>query len=259
MDYFKKYEENVFSELEWNLPERKQGVVTVAGGNAQSFRIVIKTAERLGAYPIEEIRVVLPGVLSEKLPAVPGLIFLKSTESGSLADGAELAAALDKADFNILVGDLSRNSTTMQAAAWACQNTTKPLIVTRDTVDLLAEKVKDRTLMNENLIIMASVAQLQKLLRAIYYPKMLAISQSLVQVAELLHKFTLSYPVTVATLHNGQLLVARFGEVAAVPLEKSGHSPLTLWQGGLAAKIAAYGLYNPGNLLQAIICACFSN
>ena len=100
--------------------------------------------------------------------------------------------------------------------------------------------------------------QIQKILRAVYYPKILLLSQSLVQVVEVLHKFTLSYPVSIVTLHNSQILVVKDGAVKAVPMEKSGYSPMMLWSGELAAKIVALNLYNPGDFIQAAIAAIFS-
>ena len=114
-----------------------------------------------------------------------------------------------------------------------------------------------KTLMNENLVLFASVAQLQKLLRAIYYPKMLLLSQSLVQVAEVLHKFTLSYPISVVTLHNEQILIASSGTVRAIPLSKTGYAPLDFWNGELAAKISALNLFNPNSFIRATTCAVF--
>jgi hypothetical protein len=104
---------------------------------------------------------------------------------------------------------------------------------------------------------MASVVQLQKLLRAMYYPKMLMPSQPLVQIAEVLHKFTLSYPTTIITLHNGQILVAHSGNVAAVPLDKTSFNPLTVWSGELATRIVIYNLFNPNNFINATISALF--
>ena len=99
------------------------------------------------------------------------------------------------------------------------------------------------------------MAQLTKLLRAVYYPKILLMSQSLVQVAEVLHKFTLSYPTKIITLHNGQILMAENGKVKAVPLESVGYSPIMFWGGEVAAKIVALNLYNPHNFMPATIAA----
>jgi hypothetical protein len=77
-------------------------------------------------------------------------------------------------------------------------------------------------------------------------------------VADAIHKFTLSYPVSVISLHDGQILIAKNGEVAVVPLGKSGYSPLTIWSGELAAKIVALNLYNPNNFVTASVAAVFA-
>lgn len=258
MDYFTKYEQNPYKDLKWNVPERKQGSINVVGGNAQNFRTEVKVAEFLGEnYPVEAVNIILPDALQGKLPELPEVKFLSSTESGSFAEAEELTQVFGEADFNILTGDLSKNAITGKAIASACKNSEKPLLITRDSVDLVAENTNDSLLMNDNLIFVASVTQLRKVLTAVYYPKMLLMSASLVQVAEALHKFTLSYPVRVITLHNGQILTVENGSVTAVPLEKTNYSPLTLWNGELAAKIAVLNLYNPRNFVKATICAIF--
>lgn len=258
MDYFKKYEENPADDLKWNIPERKQGRISVIGGNGQSFRTPVKVAEFLTKnYPLEAVSIVLPDALQGKLPPVPGVVYLKSTETGSFAEGEDITGVLQGSDYGLLVGDLSKNTITGKAVVSACENSDTPLLITRDSVDAVAENITNTLLMNEKLVLFASVAQLMKLLRAVYYPKILLMSQSLVQVTEVLHKFTLSYPVDIVTLHNGQILVADNGEVAAIPLEKTGYSPMTMWGGELAAKIAAFNLYNPDNFIKATICAIF--
>jgi len=259
MDYFTKIEVKPTPDLTWNIPETKQGTVNVVGGNSQNFRIPIKISEYLSThYPIEKVITVLPDSLKNQLPALPNLTFLNSTDSGSFASEKELTKAINSADFTLLLGDLSKNTITAQVVASASKIAEKPLLITRDTVDLIADRASDQLLTNDQLIFFASMPQLQKLFRAVYYPKMLLLSQSLVQVADALHKFTLSYPAKIITLHNEQILIAENGEVKAVPLEKSGYAPLTFWQGELAAKITALNLFNPNNFLNATICAIFS-
>lgn len=254
-----KLEQNPYEDLKWNIPERKQGRMNVIGGNGQSFRTPVKIAEFLGAhYPIEVVNLVLPDALQGKLPPVPEVVYLKSTEAGSLADEEGLTGVMQVADYNLVVGDLSKNAVTGRIVASACENSALPLLITRDAVDIVAENGPEKLLMKENLVIMASVAQLMKLLRSVYYPKMLLMTQSLAQVVEVLHKFTLSYPAGFVTLHNGQILVAKDGEVVAVPLEKSGHSALTFWMGEMAAKIAVLNLYNPNNFVPATVAAVFA-
>ena len=257
MDYFKKYDHNPAEDLKWNIPERKQGIMAVIGSNSQSFRTSVKVAEWLSAYPLESINVILPDALKNKLPSVPSLVFLGSTDSGSFANADELSKAIDVANSALLIGDLSKNTTTARAVATACQDSTKPLFITRDAVDLISDYQPERTLLNQNLVLMASIAQLQKLLRAMYYPKMLMPSQPLVQVAETLHKFTLSYPTAIITLHNNQILMAYAGNVAAVPLDKTNFSPLTFWSGELLVKISVFNLFNPNNFINATLAGLF--
>ncbi len=255
MDYFEKLESNPYEDLKWNIPERKQGTVNVVGGNAQRFRDEVKVAEFLdGNYPVETVRLILPDALKGKLPQMPSFSFLPSSDSGSFAESQELVDVFNAADYNLVLGDLSRNAVTGRAVASACRGAEKMTLVTRDAVDLLADNMPERWLMNENIVVMASVTQLAKLLRAVYYPKMLLMSSSLMQVAEVLHKFTLSYPVGVVTLHNGQILVAKDGMVKAVALVSSGYSPIMFWGGELAGRIVAMNLYNPSQFIPATVC-----
>lgn len=258
MDYFEKLDTNPYEDLCWNIPEQKQGVINIVGGNMQSFRTEVKAAEYLARnYPVQTVNTVLPDALKPKLPPVENFRFLPSTVAGSFADAESLTDVLNAADCNIIIGDLSKNTVTGKAVVSACESSDKPIIITRDAVDLLAEAGPDKVLFNENVCLMGSLAQLQKVLRAVYYPKMLLLSQSLVQVAEALHKFTLSYPVNIITLHNGQILIAKNGTVKAVPIEKSGYSPIMLWSGELAAKIAALNLYNPYSFISATVAAIY--
>ena len=59
------------------------------------------------------------------------------------------------------------------------------------------------------------------------------------------------------TLHNEQILLADNGTVKAVPLEKSGYSPIMIWNGELAGKIVSMNLYNPNRFIEATCAAIF--
>lgn len=258
MEYFEKITKKPKEDLSWNVPEQKRGIVNIIGGNDGNFNNEIKIAEFLGReYPIEDVKVVLPDSLKNKLPPLPNFIFMPATETGSFTESQELYDAFDVADYNLVLGDLSRNAITGKALAQACRKTERMTLITKDAVELLAEHEAERWLMNENLVLMASMPQLQKVLRAVYYPKMLLLSQSLVQVVEVLHKFTLSYPIALVTLHNEQILLAENGIVKAIPLEKSGYSPIMIWSGELAAKIVGMNLYNPNRFIDASCAAIF--
>ncbi|MDO4753060.1 MAG: hypothetical protein Q4A36_02420 [Candidatus Saccharibacteria bacterium] len=259
MDFLEKINENPFKDLYWNVPdEQKKGELAIIGGNEKNFRTSIKVSEFVTAnFPLKEIRTALPDRLRNKLPSLPNFVFFKTTEVGTFSDPDEIKNLIESVDFSLIIGDLSKNSVTSKALLDALQNSEEPVLITRDAVDLIAEIKKESLMMRTELIIMASVVQWQKILHNLYYPKILQPSQSLIQVAESFHKFTLSYPVQVVTLHEGQIIIAKNGRVVVVALEKSGYAPLTFWNGELAAKIAAMNIFNPNQFIEATVAALF--
>ena len=259
MDFLEKINKNPYEDLYFNIPEeQKLGAVSVIGGNGENFRTAIKTAEFLtNKFPLKDIKVILPDSLKGKLPPLDNLMFLKTTDAGSFDDTEGLKAVMESSDFSLVVGDLSKNTVTRGVFESAFDSSAKPLLLTRDTVDLVSEMKTERILMRENLTFFGSLVQWQKIFKSVYYPKMLMVSQSLIQIAEAFHKFTLSYPIQVVTLHGGQIIVAKNGKVVVVPLEKTGYSPLTIWNGELAGKIMSLNLYNPDKFLEATVAALF--
>lgn len=256
LDYWKKITKlPAYKDLEWNIPEQKSGTISIIGGNSQNFSTVIRSAEFLNrTYPIKNLHIVLPDYLKNKLPPMPELVFCPSTESGSFADSIPLRESVDISDISILIGDFSRNSATAIAVAKAIKETNQPVLVTRDSVDLILPEMPN-IIERDNLFFVASLMQVQKLFRAVYYPKVILLSMPLVPVVEALHKFTLSYSTTILTFHQGQIIVATSGNVFTVPIEKTHYTPISLWGGTLAMKIAAMNLYNPGQKAEATLSA----
>ena len=232
--------------------------MAVIGGNAQNFRVPVAVAEYLlKEFPLKTVRVVLPEALKSKLPPLPDAVFLKDVAGGSIADAEGLKKIVDAVDFSIMVGDLSKNSVTAETVKKACLDSKRPILITRDAVDLIAGEKLERILMREDLILVGSLAQMQKILKNVYYPKVLTLSQPLMQVVEVFHKFTLSYPARIVTFHDGQIMVAFNGKVVAVPMAKTPYSVLTIWNGEMAGRIAAMNLYNPGKFIEATVAAVF--
>ncbi len=243
-----------YNSLAWNIPEQKTGTINIVGGHSGGFFTPIQAAEYLtSSFPIQNINLLLPDSLKNKLPNnLPGITLLPSTDSGSIAKSPQLSAYLSEANFSVLIGELSKNSATTIALAEAIKSSDKPVLITRDSIDLLLPEMNS-LIDREDLYIVGSLAQLQKLFRAVYYPKMILLSMPLIPVAEALHKFTLSYPTTILTFHNDQIIIANQGQVLALPLEKTTYSgqPIRLWSGDLACRIAALNLFNPNQKLEA--------
>jgi len=275
-DYWKK-DYSPSEKILWNVPEMKTGILQVVGGNSQNFSTEIRQVEFLNSLNLQEVRLLLPDSLRKSIPPVPGVNFSASTESGSFDKSRELSAAFVDADATIVLGDVSKNSITSVALTEAIKNcspslsldgsendgdfATKPrpgksltsdklVVLTRDAVDALAESANE-FIERDNLVVVASLVQIQKLLHALLYPKMVMLSQPIFPVIETLHKFTLSYKTTILTFHQGQIIVAFNGEVVTIPIEKTSFSPLSLWAGTLACKVAALNLWNPNESLEA--------
>jgi hypothetical protein len=69
----------------------------------------------------------------------------------------------------------------------------------------------------------------------------------LMQLVEALHKFTITYPVAVASFHHEQIVIAHEGQVTTTPWEH----PMAIWRGMVATEMAAYWLWNPTKPLES--------
>ncbi len=255
LSYWQKQVKPLFPDLTWNIPEQKTGNVSVVGGNAQSFANVVRTAEFLANhFPIKHVTTILPEVLRSKVPSSENINFATATTSGAFAKSYTLDHAFSTADAVLLAGDLSRNAETAIAISAAINNSESPLVITRDAIDLIAPTA-GQILNRPQLTIIGSMVQLQKVLRGAYYPRMITLTQPLVPLIETLHKFTLSYPVTVLTFHQEQVVVAHGGKVSTTNIAATNYSPISLWSGQLAARITALNLFNPYKSFEATTAA----
>lgn len=242
----------LFPDVEWNKPEQKAhaGKLAIIGGNKLGFMAVSDAytlARELGAG---QLRAVLPDALKKAVPAtITDAVFIPSNVSGGFNREAtgEIVAAANWADVVLLVGDMGRNSETAMACEQLLEKYTGHLVVTRDAVELL-KPVAERLVNREQTTLALSFAQLQKLFQNLYYPRILSFSMQLMQLADALHKFTITYPVTIVTFHQGRLIVAHGGEVVTQEFDQ----PMAIWRGLTATKAACYLLWSPDRPLEAI-------
>ena len=278
-----------YPDVRWNLPERATGSLSIVGGSSHGFQAVVRAGEFASTnLPLAHVQLVLPSSLEKVLAnagaagsatggknttggrnavssrsttsnknvasskLAPQLLFAPATPAGTLAKSSTLTQ--QNADAVLLIGDLSKNAETAEAMSAPCRAYAGPLVIARDSLDLLTTNASS-LVMRPHTTLVASLAQLQKLFRALYYPKMLLLTAPLMSIVEALHKFTLSYPVTLLTLHEGQILTAAGGEVVSTPLGDTDYSPLGLWNGELATRVAAYQIFCPGQELAATTAA----
>jgi ADP-dependent NAD(P)H-hydrate dehydratase / NAD(P)H-hydrate epimerase len=245
----------LYPDIEWSKPEQRTqaGRLGIIGGNKLGFAGVAEaysTSLKIGAG---DAKALLPEALKRTIPSsFSETMFAPSNISGSLSrDALNDMRALGEWSTGILfVGDAGRSSETAIVYDDFIAGYDGWMTLTRDAVDLVKQSssvLVDR----EKTLFVVSFAQLQKLFQQVYYPRMLTFSMQLVNVVDSLHKFTITYPITIVTLHKDHLLVAHGGEV--VTMEWG--NPMAIWRGNTAAKAATYLLWNQNNPLQAVTTA----
>lgn len=245
----------LWPEIEWNRPEQKTraGKLIIIGGNVHGFHAVADAHKEASALGVGAVRALVPDKLKQLLPpeAVEA-VFAPSNKSGSLSREAEqlVHSSLEWADHGLLIGDAGRNSETAIVYESLLTSAT-PLTITRDALDLL-KPVAPKILERPRTTLVASFAQLQKLLQSAYYPRILSFSMSLMNLVETLHKVTLTYPSTIVTFHQQTLIIASDGKVVTQDYTE----PLRIWRGSTATRAACYQLWTPNKPLESIAASC---
>ena len=243
---------SLFPDIEWSKPEQRAhaGKLGIIGGNKLGFVAVGDAYTTATDAGVGQVRVLLPDVLKKSVPAaLIDVAYADSNPSGGLARGAQgaLHALGAWADSVLLIGDAGRNSETAILYEDFIRDYTGQLTIARDSVDLLAN-TPELVVERPDTLLVVSFAQLQKLFSRVYYPKILTFSMQLQQLVETLHKFTITYPVTIMTFHQNHIIIASSGQIITTPWE----APMAIWKGTVATHASAYWLWNPQKPLQAI-------
>jgi ADP-dependent NAD(P)H-hydrate dehydratase / NAD(P)H-hydrate epimerase len=253
-DYWKQQPagSHLYPDIEWSKPEQKglAGRLGIIGGNKLGFAGVAEAYQTATDTGVGQVRVLLPDALRQTIPpAITDAVFAPTNQSGSLTKDAiiEMNTVGEWAQSVLLIGDAGRSSETAIAYEEFVKKYQGQLVITRDAIDLL-KNTPQILAERPNTLLVASFAQLQKLFQTLYYPKILTFSMQLTNLVEALHKFTITYPVTLVTLHKEVLLVTHGGNVTSTPWA----NPMAIWRGQTAAKATVYWLWNPGKPLEAV-------
>lgn len=254
-DFWQRQQPNkpLFPDVEWQNPEQKAlaGKLLIIGGNAHGFAAVAQAYHEATKAGIGECRIALPNALKKSIPTtIQDVLFLTTNQSGGISKDSlnDLKAATLWADSLLFIGDAGRSAETSivyeQLLLGLGQKTA---IITRDAADLV-RSTWPQLLNNPKMTFVLTLAQLQKLFQAVYYPKTILFSMQLTNLVEALHKFTITYSATVVVFHQEQLLVAQAGAVTST----NWLEPTLIWRGSVAARAAVYATWHPSKLMQAI-------
>ncbi len=241
----------LYPDIEWNKPERhdQAGRLGIIGGNTLGFAGVAEAYSVALATGVGEVRALLPDTLRRTIPrTMTDVLYADANPSGGLSREAlpSMVALGEWASGVLLAGDAGRNSETALVYDDFIQHYRGPLVLTRDAIDLVRNSP---TLLAErpDTLLVASFAQAQKLFQGVYYPRILTFSMNLAMLVDALHKFTITYPVSLMVLHRDTMLIASGGQVVTQPWGE----PMRIWRGDTAARAASYWLWTPASPLQS--------
>lgn len=249
----------IYPDIEWSKPERRDqaGKLLIVGGNKLGFAAVAENYQTALENGVGQVKVLVPECLKKAIPAtLLDVIFAACTTSGGLSKDSlpELRASSEWASGVLLIGDAGRNAETALAYEEFVSSYKGKLTVTRDAIDLVKN---NPSLLAErpDTVLVASFAQVQKLFQGVYYPKILTFNMQLLQFVEALHKFTVTYPCTIVTLHQNTMVIASSGTVVTQPWD----TPMAIWRGNVATHGASYWLWNDGIPLESFTASLARN
>jgi len=252
--WIRQTDKALYEQLEWDKPERKNqaGRLLIVGGNIHALSAPAQSYGFTQSLGIGEQKVVLPQKAKRLMPREAfSTLFLPSTPSGEFSkDGIhELLQYAQWADTVLLPGDTGRNSQTTLLFDEFVRSYKGRLVVTRDTLDSMHTSATE-LLNRDKTTVVASIAELQKLLKASGSTEPVTFDMSLVSLANLLSKLTADSKALIITLHQSQFVVAHNGKVGTTKLctspEDSAH-----WRLAFASHVACYQTWYPNKPFEA--------
>lgn len=249
-DYWQKQGlKPLFGEVDTERPEQKRyaGKLLIIGGNKGAFFAVANAMSEAHKMGVGEVRALMPSSLKNQVPSTPEVYFAEAEKSGAFGRNAlnDLLIQAEWAEAVVLIGDMGKNAETTMVFAEFMKQCERPIFITRDAVDAVTPDVMNWAMRESETSLLLTMPQLQKLLRTLYYPKVVTLSMPTNQLIETLHKFTLSYELSIVTFHNNQIVVAQHGEVVTEDIKDTEWTQITLWGGALAVQEAVLKLWNP--------------
>ena len=257
-DYWQKQDKTpLFKEVDIEQPEQRRlaGKVLVIGGNKGAFFAVANALKIVNEMGVGGVRALLPSSLKNQIPSTPEVYFAEAETSGAFGKHAlsEMLTQAEWADAVVMIGDIGKNAETSIVVAEFLKKCEKPVYLTRDAVDAATADVTNWSTQREvETGLFVTMPQLQKLLRTLYYPKVVTLSMPTNQLIETLHKFTVSYQLSLLAFHNNQLIAAQNGDVVTTELRDTNWTPVNLWDGSLMMRAAILRLWNPNFELHKI-------
>ncbi|MBP7857561.1 MAG: hypothetical protein WBP23_04460 [Candidatus Saccharimonadales bacterium] len=282
--WHKQGEKALFPNLLWARPEVKSaaGKLLVVGGHVQSFAAAAEAYAAAEEAGIGSVRVLLPDSLEKTVGKLfPSAEFAPSNPSGGFAARAlaELLATAQWADGVLLAGDLGRNSESLAMLENFAGKYTGQLTITKDSADFFctqpqsllsrdsrhSERSEESSIVpnfagsagrsfahaqdDTGTLLVISLGQLQKLGKSLHIPYAFTSDLGIMQLVELLHKFTTAHPnIHLITRHQNNYVVAVKGTIGTSAV--LGEKPI--WRVATSASASTWWLQNPTKPFEAL-------
>jgi hypothetical protein len=245
----------LFPDLLWSRPENRAqaGKLLIVGGNAHGFAAPAEAYGETLKAGIGTARVLLPDILQKTVSKIfPEAEFAPSNPSGGFARQGlgELLAMAEWADGVLLAGDFGRNSETAILLEKFLEKYTGQLTLTKDAVDYFTPSPLP-LLQRENVSLVLSFAQLQKLATQAGFHKAFTFNIDLLRLVDTLHEFTNQYHLNIVTKHLENTFVATNGQVSSTKLDPD----VSIWRIKTASHTATWWLQNPTKPFEALTAA----
>jgi hypothetical protein len=255
----KQHNTPLFPELEWNKPERRDqaGKMLIVGGTVHELSAPARAFEYVTKIGIGSAKVALPHKTKRLVgPTLPEAVFLPSTTSGEFSSetSRKLLEYALWADTVLFAGENGRNSQTTMLFEEFLRSYNGNVVITKDAIDILSNH-PTALVSRDKTILVASFAQLQKLVQNFGFTSPLTFTMSLVQLVDFLHDFTAKHRLALITLHSNQLVAASNGRVSTTKLTFDTGS--LQWRLRLAALAACFSTWNPHQPFESITEAAF--
>lgn len=247
----------LFSDLMWSRPENRTqaGKLLIIGGNGFGFAAPAEAYGEANKAGIGVAHVLLPDALRRTVGKVlEAGDFAASTPSGSFSQKAltELLTHSAWADGVLAAGDMGRNSETAVLLEKFIESYQGQLTITKDAADYFTAAPQNLLKRPETTLVI-SFAQLQKLAIIGKFSRVFTFDIGIIKLVELLHEFTVQFPVNVIVKHLDTIFVAVGGKVSSTKLAEDQE----IWRVKTAAQICVWWLQNPNKPFEALTCGVY--
>ena len=241
---------SLFPDIEWSKPENSNnlGKLLIVGGSLHSIMAPSTAFSVATDFGVNNIRVIVPAAAKQNIPTVlPFIEFAPSNPSGSFSkdETNDIKAFAAQSDCAFLCGNFGKNSET---ALMIEQILTVDglIVITGDGVDYFTEQPR-QLLERPNTIIVASFAQLQKIVKNSPYLEALLFSDGPKQILQKINNFMKEYNSIVITEKDGNIILAEKENIITTNFDSLSAN----WQLAAACLVSCWSMANKNNLFAA--------